>query len=124
MSAPNTATPAPASRTGGTASGNTQGTAHGAGSRAGGQGTGGGTTTSTGASAKTDNAAKALALQNARNGDTTVRTVSSEPHTSFSQEIQNFAVSWEPVVAIVFFVALILLMWRTLKVMPRVKPQR
>src|SRR5436190_991854 len=44
----------------------------------------------------------------------TVRTVSS-PSPSFAQEVQNFAVSWEPVVAIVFFVALILLMWRTLK---------
>jgi cell division protease FtsH len=44
--------------------------------------------------------------------------------TSFAQEIQNFALAWEPVIAIVFFVCLIGLMWRTLKVMPRVKPQR
>jgi len=52
----------------------------------------------------------------------------SEPvptqQTSLATEIQNFAVSWEPVVAILFFVALIGLMWRTLKVMPRVKPQQ
>ncbi len=34
------------------------------------------------------------------------------------------AVNWEPVVAILFFVALIFVMWRTLKVMPRVKPQQ
>src|SRR5438309_11884787 len=46
------------------------------------------------------------------------------PHTSFVQEIQNFAYNWSPVVMIVFFTALIFLMWRTLKVMPRVKPQR
>jgi cell division protease FtsH len=45
-------------------------------------------------------------------------------HTSFTTEVQNFAVSWEPVIAILFFVALIGLMWRTLKVMPRVKPQQ
>ncbi len=44
--------------------------------------------------------------------------------TSFAQEIQNFALAWEPVIAILFFVSLIGLMWRTLKVMPRVKPQR
>ncbi len=46
------------------------------------------------------------------------------PHTSASQDIQNFALAWEPVIAILFFTALIFLMWRTLKVMPRVKPQR
>jgi cell division protease FtsH len=45
-------------------------------------------------------------------------------HESFAQQIQNWAVNWEPVIAIVFFGALILLMWRTLKVMPRIKPQR
>jgi cell division protease FtsH len=45
-------------------------------------------------------------------------------HASLAQEIQNFAFSWEPVVAILFFAALIFLMWRTLKVMPRIKPQQ
>jgi cell division protease FtsH len=57
---------------------------------------------------------------------TPVHIVESQPssHTSLTTEIQNFAVSWEPVVAILFFVALIGLMWRTLKVMPRVKPQQ
>jgi cell division protease FtsH len=46
------------------------------------------------------------------------------PHTSIVQDIQNWAVDWEPVVGIVFFCAVILLLWRTLKVMPRVKPQQ
>jgi cell division protease FtsH len=48
----------------------------------------------------------------------------SAVHTSFTQELQNWALQWEPVIAILFFTALIFLMWRTLKVMPRVKPQR
>jgi cell division protease FtsH len=46
------------------------------------------------------------------------------PHMSFTQEIQNWAVNWEPVIAILFFSALIFMMWRMLKVMPRIKPQR
>jgi cell division protease FtsH len=45
-------------------------------------------------------------------------------HASVVQEIQNFAYNWSPVVMILFFAALIFLMWRTLKVMPRVKPQQ
>jgi cell division protease FtsH len=45
-------------------------------------------------------------------------------HTSLVQEIQNFAFSWEPVAAILFFGALVFLMWRTLKVMPKTKPQQ
>src|SRR5437868_6773020 len=44
--------------------------------------------------------------------------------TSFTQELQTWAYNWEPVLAILFFSALVLLMWRTLKVMPRIKPQR
>jgi cell division protease FtsH len=51
-------------------------------------------------------------------------TVAPVPQASITQEIQNWALQWEPVIAILFFTALILLMWRTLKVMPRVKPQR
>src|SRR6202167_5889787 len=43
---------------------------------------------------------------------------------SISQNIQNWALDWEPVLMIVFSMALIYLMWRTLKVMPRVKPQQ
>ncbi len=49
---------------------------------------------------------------------------SSAPHVSFAQEIQNFALNWEPVIAILFFTALIFMMWRMLKVMPRIKPQQ
>jgi cell division protease FtsH len=45
-------------------------------------------------------------------------------HTSITQSIQNFAVQWEPVVGIIFFLSVIFLLWRTLKVMPRVKPQQ
>ena len=44
--------------------------------------------------------------------------------TSLITQIQNWAVQWEPVMAILFFSALIFLMWRTLKVMPRIKPQQ
>jgi cell division protease FtsH len=50
--------------------------------------------------------------------------VVAAPHISLTQEIQNQAVNWEPVIAIFFFSALVFMMWRMLKVMPRVKPQR
>jgi cell division protease FtsH len=43
---------------------------------------------------------------------------------SFVQKIQEWSYQWSSVVMIVFFAALIYLMWRTLKVMPRVKPQQ
>src|ERR1700691_6520476 len=46
------------------------------------------------------------------------------PATSLVTDIQNWSYQWSSVVMIVFFMALILLMWRTLKVMPRIKPQR
>jgi cell division protease FtsH len=49
---------------------------------------------------------------------------SAAPHISFAQELQNQALNWEPVIAILFFTALIFMMWRMLKVMPRIKPQR
>ena len=45
-------------------------------------------------------------------------------HVSIVTQIQNAAYNWSPVVMILFFTALIFLMWRTLKVMPRVKPQQ
>jgi len=45
-------------------------------------------------------------------------------HTSLAQQIQNWALNWEPVIAILFFTAIIVVMWRMLKVMPRVKPQQ
>jgi cell division protease FtsH len=46
------------------------------------------------------------------------------PHTSLVQEIQTQAYNWSPVLMILFFSALLYVMWRTLKVMPRVKPQQ
>jgi cell division protease FtsH len=57
---------------------------------------------------------------------THVVTKSAVPavHTSLVQEIQNIAYAWQPVLTFVFFTAIILVMWRTLKVMPRIKPQR
>ena len=45
-------------------------------------------------------------------------------HTSLVSEIQNFAYNWEPVLMIVFFSAIIAVAWRTLKAMPRTKPQQ
>jgi cell division protease FtsH len=55
---------------------------------------------------------------------THVVRLAAAPQESFAQQVQNFALNWEPVIAIVFFIALIFLMWRTLKVMPRIKPQQ
>ena len=46
------------------------------------------------------------------------------PHTSIVADIQNWALEWEPVVGILFFTAIIFILWRTLKVMPKVKPQQ
>jgi cell division protease FtsH len=46
------------------------------------------------------------------------------PQPSFVQNLQNQAVNWEPVIAILFFVVIIAVMWRMLKVMPKVKPQQ
>ncbi|HXB14924.1 MAG TPA: AAA family ATPase [Solirubrobacteraceae bacterium] len=43
---------------------------------------------------------------------------------SLVQEVQNFAYNWQPVFTFVFFAVLVFVLWRTLKVMPRVKPQR
>jgi len=53
-----------------------------------------------------------------------VHVHSSEPHVSLAQQIQNFAYNWEPVLMIVFFTVIIFVLWRTLKVMPRTKPQQ
>jgi cell division protease FtsH len=50
--------------------------------------------------------------------------VAPAPGPSFAQEVQNQALNWEPVIAILFFTALIFMMWRMMKVMPRVKPQQ
>jgi cell division protease FtsH len=43
---------------------------------------------------------------------------------SIAQQIQNWALDWEPVLMIVFFTVIIFVLWRTLKVMPRIKPQQ
>jgi cell division protease FtsH len=44
--------------------------------------------------------------------------------TSIVHDIQEWAYEWSPVVMILFFTALLYMMWRMLKVMPRVKPQQ
>jgi cell division protease FtsH len=54
----------------------------------------------------------------------TVVHAPAAPGISFAQEVQNWALNWEPVIAILFFSALVFMMWRMLKVMPRVKPQQ
>ena len=46
------------------------------------------------------------------------------PAASIVQDVQEWALQWSSVVMILFFAALIYLMWRTLKVMPRVTPQQ
>jgi cell division protease FtsH len=67
-------------------------------------------------------AAQGAAVQGAAAAIAPVRT--SAPHVSIVEHIQNWAYQWSSVVMIVFFLCLIFLMWRTLKVMPRVKPQQ
>ncbi len=69
-----------------------------------------------------DAAAKHAALIHAK-AITTV-PVASTPKLSFAQEIQNWALNWQPVLMIVFFGAILFVLWRTLKVMPRTKPQQ
>ena len=55
----------------------------------------------------------------------TIHTVPAPaPHLSLATEIQNFAYNWQPVLMILFFTAIIVVLWRTLKVMPRTKPQQ
>ena len=44
--------------------------------------------------------------------------------SSFVAELQTWAYQWSSVLMIVFFTALLYVMWRMLKVMPRVKPQQ
>ena len=67
--------------------------------------------------------AAAIAATHAAIAHSTVPAASA-PHVSFTQELQTWALNWEPVVAILFFCTLIFMMWRMLKVMPRIKPQR
>ncbi len=69
-------------------------------------------------------AVHAAATHAAAAGHAAATSVVAAPHTSLTQEIQNFALSWEPVLMIVFFTVIIFVLWRTLKVMPRIKPQQ
>jgi cell division protease FtsH len=48
----------------------------------------------------------------------------AEGGASFVSELQNWALQWQPVLMFLFFTAIIIVMWRTLKVMPRTKPQQ
>jgi cell division protease FtsH len=73
---------------------------------------------------KAERVALAKAAKSTPRATTTTTTVVQPPSESLATKVQNFATNWEPVVAILFFVALIAVMWRTLKVMPRIKPQR
>src|ERR1700692_957999 len=50
--------------------------------------------------------------------------VVAAPHTSIGQEIQTQGYTCSPVLMILFFSARLYVRWRTLKVMPRVKPQQ
>jgi cell division protease FtsH len=74
--------------------------------------------------APTHAAAGHASVQTALAHASTVPLSTGGSHMSFAQEIQNWATNWEPVVAILFFTALVFMMWRMLKVMPRIKPQR
>jgi cell division protease FtsH len=69
-------------------------------------------------------AAKHAAAVHAAASHATIAHVNAAPGPSFTQELQNQAVNWEPLIAILFFVALVFMMWRMMKVMPRVKPQQ
>ncbi len=110
------------STAGQTSSGQTSSSAQGSSSGA----QGSGSATHRGASERTaaqDAVAKRLALAKAK-AATTTTTVQAAPHIPLTTRIQEFATNWEPVIAILFFTALIAVMWRTLKAMPRIKPQR
>ncbi len=89
------------------------------------------TATGAGHTAAADHAAKVAAEHAATQAAaphtvTHIHTVVLPPavHTSFAQEIQNWALNWEPVIAILFFTIIIVVMWRMLKVMPKTKPQQ
>jgi cell division protease FtsH len=69
-------------------------------------------------------AAQAAAAATAAHAHATRILTSPPPHVSFVEQIQDWAYQWSSVVMILFFGALLFLMWRTLKVMPRIKPQQ
>jgi cell division protease FtsH len=64
------------------------------------------------------------AAQHAAAVATPVTASSAVAQASIAQQIQNWALDWEPVLMIVFFTVIIFVLWRTLKVMPRIKPQQ
>ncbi|MBA3808369.1 MAG: ATP-dependent zinc metalloprotease FtsH [Solirubrobacterales bacterium] len=74
--------------------------------------------------AASDAAAKAAAKAAAIHANVVSVPAASTPHTSFATEVQNWALNWQPVLMIVFFGAILFVLWRTLKVMPRTKPQQ
>jgi cell division protease FtsH len=89
--------------------------------------TGKASTTPAGHAALTHPLATHAALAHAHaHAGTKVTPVAPPPavHTSFTQNLQTWAVNWEPVIAILFFVVIIVVMWRMLKMMPKVKPQQ
>ena len=49
-------------------------------------------------------------------------TATSPPLASVAQAIQQFATDWGGVVGLVFMAAIVYVLWRTLKMMPRTKP--
>jgi cell division protease FtsH len=49
-------------------------------------------------------------------------TATSPPLASVAQDIQQFATDWGGVVGLVFMAAIVYVLWRTLKMMPRTKP--
>ncbi len=55
---------------------------------------------------------------------TPAMAASPAPQASIAQQIQSWALDWQPVLMIVFFAMIIFVLWRTLKVMPRIKPQQ
>jgi cell division protease FtsH len=94
---------------------------------------GAGTAPASAAAKASTAAAKAAALKHAAATHAALahaalaKASAGAPHAqgpSFTQELQEQAVNWEPLIAILFFVALVFMMWRMMKVMPRVKPQQ
>ncbi len=74
--------------------------------------------------AASDAAAKTAAKAAAIHANVVSVPAVSTPHTSFATEVQDWALNWQPVLMIVFFGAILFVLWRTLKVMPRTKPQQ
>ena len=69
-------------------------------------------------------AAHPAAAQAALLHATIVHQSTATPPPSLATQIQNFFLNWQPVFMVGFFLVLLVLMWRVLRVMPRVKPQK